>query len=490
VLTALLAAGIAIRATFAAPTVEALRPVGLAREEHGEIWLPMVLAAALLGTSWLVALAPPGLGYSGLVTAVVAACCAVYAAGAVSAPALVLICGALTARFGRYSPSLPARLAAANLPRNPGRSGATVATIAVAMAIAVNVTGMVASFNNAFLGWIEQHFAPDLLVGAGGRMQLLVGTRLPDTLGAQLREVPGIAAVEPFRAAPIRLGDRTVYLQGIALDERLAHGGLPMVEGTLEEAAPALRAGTGVLLSDNLAYRLGLHQGDELSVPTPTGPRRFRIEGVYIDYLGSLDLGAIAVAYPELARTWGDHDVNLFRLWTMAGTSPTTARRAVLDRLGAGKGYYVLTASQFLDAIRAQVRGFFLATWALQVIAAIVGVIGVVNAQLATVLDRSAEISVLRTIGFTTRDLTRSVLVECGALGIIGALSGVAIGTMVSLQIVTVALRLVTGWRIPFTLPLGPLLAGVAAAALVSAVAGWVPARAASRLTAWQQSVD
>jgi putative ABC transport system permease protein len=382
------------------------------------------------------------------------------------------------------------RLAAANLPRNPGRSGATVGTITVAMAIAVVVTGMVESFNGALLGWIEQHFAADLLIGAGGRMQLLVGTPMPDAVGAQLREVPGVAAVEPFRAVPIRLGDRPVFLQGMAIDERLAHGGLPMVEGDLAAAAPALRAGTGVLLSDNLAYRLGLHRGDDVTVPTPAGPRHFRLEGTFIDYLGSLDLGAVAVAYPELARTWGDHDVNLFRIWLAPGTSPAEARSAVLDRLGTGQGYYVLTAKQFLDAIRAQVRSFFLATWALQLIAAVVGFIGVVNSQLATVLDRSMEISVLRTIGFATRDLTRSVLVECGVLGAIGALSGVAIGAMVSAQIVTVALRLVTGWRVPFTLSLGPLLAGVTAAALVSALAGWVPARAAARVMAWQQSVD
>jgi len=55
---------------------------------------------------------------------------------------------------------------------------------------------------------------------------------------------------------------------------------------------------------------------------------------------------------------------------------------------------------------------------------------------------------------------------------------------------VTVALRLVTGWRIPFTLSAAPLVVGVAIAALVSALAGWVPARAAARVTAWQASVD
>ena len=53
---------------------------------------------------------------------------------------------------------------------------------------------------------------------------------------------------------------------------------------------------------------------------------------------------------------------------------------------------------------------------------------------------------------------------------------------MLSAEVVTVALRLVTGWRLPFTLSVGPLLGGVAAAALVSAVAGWVPARAAAEI--------
>jgi ABC-type antimicrobial peptide transport system permease subunit len=75
-------------------------------------------------------------------------------------------------------------------------------------------------------------------------------------------------------------------------------------------------------------------------------------------------------------------------------------------------------------------------------------------------------------------------------LGTLGALAGVLLGTMLSAEIVTIALRLVTGWRIPFTMPLGPLGASVVLAAVVSAIAGWVPARAAAQVTAWQRSVD
>jgi putative ABC transport system permease protein len=163
-------------------------------------------------------------------------------------------------------------------------------------------------------------------------------------------------------------------------------------------------------------------------------------------------------------------------------------RTAVVGRLGPG--YYAITTRQFLDGVRSVTRQFFLATWALQLVAALVGVIGVVNAQLATVLDRANEISVLHTIGVATRDLTRSVILECGALGAIGGLTGLALGLMLGVQFIEVSVRRSIGMTFPFTLPPGPVLVGLVSATLVSALAGWVPARAAARLESGQRSID
>ena len=145
---------------------------------------------------------------------------------------------------------------------------------------------------------------------------------------------------------------------------------------------------------------------------------------------------------------------------------------------------------QFLDGVRSVLNRFFLASWALELVAFLVGLIGVVNAQLATVLDRAPEIAMMRTICVRRRDITRAVLLECGALGALGGVCGVALGVMLGAQFVGVLLPLVTGWRIPFTLPVGPLVASVASAALVSALAGYVPARTAARLEARQRSLD
>jgi putative ABC transport system permease protein len=123
-------------------------------------------------------------------------------------------------------------------------------------------------------------------------------------------------------------------------------------------------------------------------------------------------------------------------------------------------------------------------------VAALVGVIGVVNAQLASVLDRSREIAMIRTIGVSARSIVRAVILECGAIGALGGVAGALLGALLGAQALGVGLRLATGWRMPFEVPVGPILSSVVIALFVSAVAGYVPARAAARMTARQQSLD
>lgn len=487
--TALLAAYVAVRATFRTPTVEALRPVSVEVEPlRGAGWL-LLLGLALPAASWLIVLVPQGTGFDPLVGCIIATHAMAYAAGAVLGPPLVLLLGGGMRRLTRRSRSLPARLAADNMPRSPWRSGATVATISAALGMAVTLASVVHSFERAWLAWVEQHFGAHLFVGGGTQFRLLAGPPMDEGVRRLIEGTAGVANVEPFRVLPIRLGDRPVFLQGISLRDRLAHGGLPMVEGDFEAAVARLRKGDGVLVSDNLALRLGLHRGDTLEVPTPEGNRRFAVAGTFVDYLGSLDLGAVAVSRHQLKSVWHDSQANLFRVWLEPGASPSAARAAVLTRLGGG-GYYVITAGEFLESVRDVLGRFFLATWGLQLVAALVGVIGVVNAQLASVLDRGREIAMIRTIGVPARQIVRAVMLECGALGLLGGLGGALIGSVLGSQFIGGALPLITGWRMPFELPLAPVATAVLVAMVVSATAGYVPARAAAAMQVRQRSLD
>jgi putative ABC transport system permease protein len=488
IVTALVAAWLAARATFRTTSVEALRATSVESTEGAGGVRPIALAVSLLGATWLLALVPPGVGFAAVVTLIIATQAIAYAGAAVLGPSLVSLVGSLARRAARPFGALPVLLAAENLPRTPRRSGTTVATIAAAVGMAVTVAGLVRSFDSAWLGWLDEHFGADLFVGSGGRFRLLAEQPMALQLGATLAEVPGVASVEPFRVRQVRAGDRPIFLQGISLDDRLAHGGLLMVEGDFARAVPGLRDGSAVLLSENLATRLALHRGDDIDLPTPAGPRRFRVGGVYVDYLGSLDLGAVALANTQLAEIWNDRMANLFRIWLEPGASVAEVRSRLLEHLG--RGYYVLGGREFLDSVRAVLDRFFLATWALEVVAAVVGVIGILNAQLATVLDRSREIATLRTIGVRRRDVARTIVVECGTLGVVGAAAGVALGLMLGAQFVSFSLRLVTGWRIPFVAPWAAAAASLVIAMLVSASAAYLPASVAAGVAARQESVD
>jgi putative ABC transport system permease protein len=287
VTVAIVAGALAIRATFRSPTVEALRPVGAAAgDEHVRGWFAVAGLAGIAGGAGL-GLLPLDVHPSALVAAIDAVDAAgIIGAAAVAAP-LVVGMGRLAHRLTSRSRHVPLHLAAIHLPLSPRRGGATVATIAAALAITSALAVLIESFRGAWLDWIEQHFAADLLVGSGARVRLLTGPAMAPGVADAIRSIDGVASVEPFRVLSIQLGDRPIFLQGISIPDRLQRGGLPMVEGTLERAAADLEAGTAVLLSDNLAFKLGLHAGDHIVLPSPSGALRLRIAGTFVDFLGS-----------------------------------------------------------------------------------------------------------------------------------------------------------------------------------------------------------
>jgi ABC-type antimicrobial peptide transport system permease subunit len=81
-------------------------------------------------------------------------------------------------------------------------------------------------------------------------------------------------------------------------------------------------------------------------------------------------------------------------------------------------------------------------------------------------------------------------MIECGALGAMGAMLGVVLGLVLGAQIVLIGLRLVTGWSMGIEIPWTELAAGIVTATLVSAFAGYVPARAAVQIDAPRGAAD
>lgn len=129
----------------------------------------------------------------------------------------------------------------------------------------------------------------------------------------------------------------------------------------------------------------------------------------------------------------------------------------------------LLRQKQAIQRIFSLVMGFIAA------ISLIVGGIGIMNIMLATVLQRTREIGIRRSIGATRRDILLQFLIETLVLCVIGAVFGIMVGFLLAKAITVYA-----GWATVFS-P-GVVILAFLVALIVGLVFGLYPASQAARL--------
>jgi len=317
--------------------------------------------------------------------------------------------------------------------------------------------------------------SPDLVIRATAEFSGLEGELATDVI---------LGGVAPEEEAEFRdaLKDGSLWNSP---DDRACIIGSRFVEGRFKDLAGASLVGRTVTFSNRFWT-------DEDEKP-PAEVRSFRVAGVFISE--RIGLRGLAVYFP-----WKVGES--FRA-SMKGGEPTgflTSRpgyymscsvRAktiedvdrVKNRLTA-MGYEALTQKEMLsvlDTLFLFIEGFLACIGA---IGLIVSLFGIANTMAMAVIERTREIGILKALGARGRDIRRVFLIEAAGIGAAGGLIGLAGGILAG-----VLMNAAAHWR--FDLPGGlrlfyvsvPLAAGaVGFAVLVSAIAGFFPARRASRL--------
>ncbi|HTT51488.1 MAG TPA: FtsX-like permease family protein [Streptosporangiaceae bacterium] len=109
-------------------------------------------------------------------------------------------------------------------------------------------------------------------------------------------------------------------------------------------------------------------------------------------------------------------------------------------------------------------------------VALLVGAIGVANIMVISVLERRSEIGLRRALGATRGHIRIQFLAEAIALALIGGAAGVAAGVAA-----TAGYAHTKGWAV--VIPAQAWAGGLAAALIIGAVAGLLPALKAARLS-------
>jgi putative ABC transport system permease protein len=363
----------------------------------------------------------------------------------------------------------------------------TVSALMVGLSIMIGVVVMVRSFRDTVEFWVDETVMADLIVAPHswlhGKQAGQASRALPGTWRSTLSAIDGIAAVDTYRDVYVGIAGQPVALVSRDLRLHAQRSRYLMVHGDSSAALRRAAENGGALLSEVLASRLGLREGDKVSITTPEGPTTVSVEGIFYDY--ATDGGKMVMDRTWYQRQWHDDRVTVYSVYLAPGVDAEQVRQSIVTHVAGFDGMtlppMVIRNHELRQEILDIFDRSFVLTYVLEAIAVLVAVLGIVNTLVTAVLERRHEFAALRAIGASTRQVERLVLWEAAYLGLIGAALGVAGGLLLALLLIHVINKQSFGWTIQMTVPGGVILQAVGLALTAALVAGYWPARWAAR---------
>jgi putative ABC transport system permease protein len=247
---------------------------------------------------------------------------------------------------------------------------------------------------------------------------------------ADMRHLPGVMSVEPFRTVPARLqfGNHT---------RRLGVIGLPpntQLNRVLDRFGhPLALPPDGLLLSAKLAEILGAKPGDRIRLELQEGRRPVRevsIEGLITDYAGIaayMDIDALRRLMQEGGTVSGGHLAVDRRYWNdfleKVKEAPRIASLGIRDDV---RESFRKTTAESIGLIQTLYFSF-----------SVIVAFGVVyNSARIALSERSRDLATLRVIGFTHREVVAVLIGELALLTAIALPIGLVVGSLLASAIV------------------------------------------------------
>jgi lipoprotein-releasing system permease protein len=202
-----------------------------------------------------------------------------------------------------------------------------------------------------------------------------------------------------------------------------------------------------IILGSELAYNLGAHVGDHITMVTPQANyspagvlprlRRFQVVGIFEVGMYEYDRGVALVHMEDAARLFKlDDAITGVRLRLEDLFQAPRVSRQLVDQLGGNLRVEDWTHqhANFFRAVQTEKRVMFVILTLIVAVAAF----NIVSTLVMVVTDKQADIAILRTLGATPAAILRIFMIQGAMIGMLGTALGVVGGVALALNVETI----------------------------------------------------
>ena len=358
-----------------------------------------------------------------------------------------------------------------NLERAPKRTMLTCAALMVGVSMIVSTLGITGSFTADLNEWMDAYTGGDIFVGAA--------VPLTRNLQGNLESLPGVETATPVRTIEATwLRDDTkekISVMGVdpASYTVVTRFVFSSTEVDKDKVLAELSQGQSIFISEVIAQKYGVKVGDQLTLKTRGSNKDFTVAAVVLDFSnqGLVVTGNLS----DLEKYFDVEDVNTFYVNTAEGVEISETIRQIKDEYQEDYQLIIESNSAIKERADDLMQQAFSMFDVLGILAVMVAALGVLNTLSMSVVERTREIGMLRSMGMTRFQVVKMILAEAGLMGIIGGLLGLGLGLLLT-KILLSAMGAMSGYSLEFIVPTKALWMSIVVALVTSQLAALLPA--------------
>lgn len=331
--------------------------------------------------------------------------------------------------------------------RNMGRQRLRTTTTLTALFVGVFAIGLILILGQGIKDTINTTlnslFTRNVFVVASPKQQASIASQLPTIKGIDNSKTVANPVVP--RIYPLLLGGRDIggILSKINRKDKIdagdVTGALGSIEGfTLQQGGnniPTITLTTGrnlnasdtgtndIVVSSNLQQvPVGLHLGDSIIIQSADGAvtKALKIVGFYdaANPSGNTNFGAILADQQVVMQLGRTQTLEVFSL----KVDPDQLANFKLSLNRIAPSAQVISVVDIDTLINSVLDNLIILLTTLASLAMIAGLIIIANAVALAMLERQREIGILKAVGYTSKSILATVLIENGMIGLLGSL--------------------------------------------------------------------